>query len=75
MMSVLDDWVSVHGEELMLPALDFTPKQLFWISAASTFCSNEKLEGRILEDVHSPYLFRVQVENITPSISFQYLIN
>ena len=63
MMSVPDDWVSVHGEELILPALNFTPRQLFWISAANTYCSNLKLEEVLLRNVHSPDPIRVQVEN------------
>ncbi|XP_035227135.1 neprilysin-2-like isoform X2 [Stegodyphus dumicola] len=31
-------WSSKMGEELKLPGLDYTPKQLFWISAANMWC-------------------------------------
>ena len=57
-------WVSRHGEEQRLPGLqDYTPKQLFWISAANTWCSKyrpKSLEKRIKTGAHSPGMFRVR---------------
>merc|ERR1719472_289966 len=59
-----NSWVSRHGEEPRLPGLqDYTPKQMFWISAANTWCSkyrNKSLEKRIKTGAHSPGMFRVQ---------------
>lgn len=56
-------WVREHGEEPRLPGLqEYTPKQLFWISAATTWCSKyrpEALKVRIITGYHSPGEFRV----------------
>lgn len=32
-------WVDENGPEPKLPGLDLTPQQLFWLSAAQTWCS------------------------------------
>lgn len=32
-------WVKENGPEPKLPGLDLTPQQLFWLSAAQTWCS------------------------------------
>lgn len=32
-------WMMRHGKEKRLSGLHFTPQQLFWISAAQTWCS------------------------------------
>lgn len=57
-------WVRRHGSEKRLPGLQgFTQKEMFWISAANTWCSkyrNKSLEKRIKTGAHSPGLFRVQ---------------
>ncbi|XP_054271423.1 neprilysin-2 isoform X2 [Macrosteles quadrilineatus] len=58
-------WVKEHGrEEDRLPGLqDFTPQQMFWISAANTWCSKyrpETLKLRIITGQHSPGEFRVR---------------
>ncbi|KAL1116704.1 hypothetical protein AAG570_005176 [Ranatra chinensis] len=54
---------STDQGEPSLPGLDqFSPIQLFWISAANSWCSvyrDEELANRILTDVHSPGEFRV----------------
>lgn len=45
-----------------LPALNYTPQQMFWISAASSWCSkhsSEYLEDLVTTDVHSPDVSRV----------------
>lgn len=50
------------GAEPTLPGLDYTPNQLFWISAANTFCAKTRPEyDRELytTDPHSPFNFRV----------------
>jgi len=57
-------WVGRHGKEKRLPGLqDFSPNQMFWISAANTWCSKyrkKSLEKRIKTGAHSPGMFRVQ---------------
>uniref|UniRef100_A0A7G3AIY0 Putative m13 family peptidase n=1 Tax=Lutzomyia longipalpis TaxID=7200 RepID=A0A7G3AIY0_LUTLO len=55
-------WVEQNGPELKLPGLDYTPEQMFWISAAQTWCSvyrPESMKMRITTGVHSPAQFRV----------------
>ena len=47
----------MKGEELSLPGLPYTPRQLFWLSGASIWCSSirdEALKSRVLTDPHSP---------------------
>ncbi|XP_043483736.1 neprilysin-2 isoform X2 [Leptopilina heterotoma] len=56
------EWVERNGHEPKLPGLKYTPSQLFWISAAQTWCSKyrpETLKLRITTGVHSPGEFRV----------------
>jgi len=57
-------WVHRHGEEPGLPGLQgYSPNQMFWISAANTWCSkfrNKALEKQIKTGAHSPGLFRVK---------------
>lgn len=57
-------WVAEHGTEKRLPGLqDFTPLQMFWISAANIWCSKSRLktkEYQIKSDEHSPREFRVR---------------
>eukprot|EP00090_Calanus_glacialis_P020602 TRINITY_DN3177_c0_g1_i1.p1 TRINITY_DN3177_c0_g1~~TRINITY_DN3177_c0_g1_i1.p1 ORF type:complete len:763 (-),score=121.64 TRINITY_DN3177_c0_g1_i1:74-2362(-) len=59
-----DSWVNRHGAESRLPGLqNYTPHQMFWISAANTWCSkyrDKALEKRIKTGAHSPGMFRVQ---------------
>lgn len=48
--------------EPQLPGLNYTAQQMFWISAANTWCSKyrpETLKIRITTGVHSPGEFRV----------------
>ncbi|XP_062124663.1 neprilysin-2-like isoform X3 [Drosophila sulfurigaster albostrigata] len=55
-------WVEKHGPEPKLPGLDYTPQQMFWISAGQTWCAKyrkESLKMRITTGVHSPSEFRV----------------
>nr|CAD7452416.1 unnamed protein product [Timema tahoe] len=56
-------WVDHNHVEQTLPGLDYTPRQMFWISAAQTWCSKyraEAMQQRIITGVHSPGRFRVQ---------------
>ncbi|XP_076238812.1 M13 family metallopeptidase neprilysin 2 isoform X2 [Calliopsis andreniformis] len=56
------EWVRRNEPELRLPGLPYTPEQLFWISAANTWCSKHRPEAmklRITIDFHSPGKFRV----------------
>ena len=60
----LDEWVHTNGEEHRLPGLNFSPRQMFWISAANVWCSKsrpEALKLSVLTGTHSPDQFRVQV--------------
>ncbi|XP_026318121.1 neprilysin-2 [Hyposmocoma kahamanoa] len=56
-------WTHRHGEEPRLPGLEkYTPKQLFWLSAANTWCAvyrNEAIKLRITTGFHAPGRFRV----------------
>ncbi|XP_026684876.1 neprilysin-2-like [Diaphorina citri] len=56
-------WTRKYGEEPRLPGLQqYSPRQMFWISAASTWCSlyrPESLKIRIRTGYHSPGEFRV----------------
>lgn len=57
-----NEWVKRNGEEKRLPGLKYTPRQLFWLSAANTWCSvyrKEALKLRITTGFHSPGRFRV----------------
>ncbi|XP_012288606.1 neprilysin-2 isoform X3 [Orussus abietinus] len=57
-----NEWVRRNGQEPKLPGLSYSPKQLFWISAANTWCSAyrpEALKLRITTGFHSPGEFRV----------------
>ncbi|KAJ6217838.1 hypothetical protein RDWZM_008995 [Blomia tropicalis] len=59
-----EKYVSKFGEELSLPGLKYTPKQLFWISAAMNWCSKsspEMFKTRLDTDSHSPSEARVNV--------------
>jgi len=55
-------YVKQNGQEQKLPGLNYTTDQLFWISAAQTWCSvyrPEAMKMRITTGVHSPGMFRV----------------
>uniref|UniRef100_A0A646QC39 Neprilysin n=1 Tax=Hemiscolopendra marginata TaxID=943146 RepID=A0A646QC39_9MYRI len=54
-----NNWVKKNGPEFRLPGLNFTQKQLFWLSAATGLCGNER--SKYLEENKdiSPSRFRV----------------
>ncbi|XP_022169537.1 neprilysin-11-like [Myzus persicae] len=56
-------WARRHGDEPRLPGLqDYTPQQMFWVSAANVWCSKyrpEALKTDIATNSHSPDRFRV----------------
>lgn len=56
-------WVKEHGVEPRLPGLqDYTPQQIFWLSAANTWCTKTTKNFdnyTIFNDEHSPAPFRV----------------
>ncbi|XP_027847629.2 neprilysin-2-like [Aphis gossypii] len=56
-------WAKQHGVEPRLPGLqDYTPQQMFWVSAANVWCSEyslERLKYLIINDSHSPDRFRI----------------
>lgn len=56
-------WTEQHGVEQRLPGLqEYTPQQMFWMSAANVMCSEyspERLKYIINNDSHSPNRFRI----------------
>ncbi|ELU15652.1 hypothetical protein CAPTEDRAFT_149014 [Capitella teleta] len=55
-------WVKENGEEVPLPGVDLTHRQLFFMGFAQVWCSNSMPEAdhmSILADSHSPSIFRV----------------
>ncbi|KAK4879427.1 hypothetical protein RN001_007573 [Aquatica leii] len=55
-------WVKENGIEPKLPGLDYSPNQMFWISAAQLWCSKyrkEEMLNAILSDDHAPPKFRI----------------
>merc|ERR1711997_1223939 len=55
--------INTQGEEQLLPGLNFTPRQMFWISAANVWCSKSRpqaLKLSVLTGTHSPDQSRVQ---------------
>lgn len=68
-----EKWIKKNGVESRLPGLQqFTPEQMFWISAAQTWCSIDRTEYmklRILNGVHAPDKWRV-IGTISNSVQF-----
>ncbi|XP_063218947.1 endothelin-converting enzyme homolog isoform X2 [Bacillus rossius redtenbacheri] len=55
-------WQAEHEEEMRLPGLNFTHRQLFFLSFAQVWCSastDETTDLQIEKDTHSPPRFRV----------------
>jgi len=58
-----NSWVDSHAPEKLLPGLNYSQRQLFWISAANVWCSKHRhqaLKMSVLTGAHSPDKFRVQ---------------
>ena len=58
------DWTDRNMvTEHRLPGLDYNPQQMFWISAANTYCNKHRPEYlknvESITDAHSPGEFRV----------------
>ena len=57
-------WVFVHGDEKKLPGLEFTQRQLFWLSNARGWYEKLSFENFLsirLHGIHSPGELRVNV--------------
>ncbi|KAK4879925.1 hypothetical protein RN001_008071 [Aquatica leii] len=57
-----NNWVKRNGPEQQLPGLPYTQLQMFWISAAQTWCvktRKEVLDLQVTTGYHSPGRFRV----------------
>ncbi|PSN53889.1 Membrane metallo-endopeptidase-like 1 [Blattella germanica] len=55
-------WANNNGQEKRLPGLDYSPRQMFWLSAAQTWCTKYRTQAmrqRITTGVHSLGQFRV----------------
>ncbi|KAK5645944.1 hypothetical protein RI129_004408 [Pyrocoelia pectoralis] len=55
-------WAKRNQPELKLPGLNYTPNQMFWISAAQLWCSkftNETIKSALKYDPHSPPEYRI----------------
>lgn len=53
---------AIENPEKTMPGLDYTPQQMFWISAGQVWCSvyrEEAMKNRVTTGVHSPGQFRV----------------
>jgi len=58
-----NSWVARHGTEPLLPGLNYTQRQLFWISGANVWCSKHRpqaLKLSVITGTHSPDKYRVQ---------------
>lgn len=54
-------WTSNNGKEPKLPTLEYTPLQLFWISAVAHYCyeiAPQKLEKKLKTETHAPSFIR-----------------
>jgi membrane metallo-endopeptidase-like protein 1 len=54
--------VNRHGVEPILPGINYSPRQLFWLSGARKKCNARRpaaLKNQVLTDPHSPSRFRV----------------
>lgn len=62
MYSAYQAHVQRSGQDSLLPGLNYTGNQLFWISAAQTWCSATRLSFDLfnyLVNEHAPNRFRV----------------
>lgn len=55
-------WIQQNGAEKSLPGLKYSSNQMYWISAAQTWCSRSRdwfQKMTITVDTHAPSRFRV----------------
>lgn len=72
-----EDWLAKHQEELPLPGLNLTHRQLFFLNFAHVWCSKSTKEAdhlQILSDPHSPGQFRV-IGTLSNSVDFSREFN
>ena len=62
MIQAYKKWVSIHGEEPLLPGVNLTHDQLFFLNYAQIWCGSMRPEDaltKIRSSVHSPGPIRV----------------
>lgn len=47
-----EKWIEVYGEEPELPGLDYTPRQLFWITSTYCHVPDSKIKFRPFNDIY-----------------------
>ncbi|XP_031331522.1 neprilysin-2-like isoform X2 [Photinus pyralis] len=60
--SAYNKWAKLNKAELQLPGLNYTPNQMFWISAAQIWCSkytDKYFKYLLKHDPHSPAEYRI----------------
>ena len=65
-------WAAANKAEAEMPGLSYTPRQMFWIALANTFCSklsSAEENNNLLFDRHSESDFRVN-EPLSNSVEF-----
>lgn len=57
------NWIEKNGKEPLLNGLEkYSPRQMFWISAANSWCSKmrpEALKNQLINNHHSPAEYRI----------------
>ncbi|XP_038677775.1 endothelin-converting enzyme 1 isoform X2 [Scyliorhinus canicula] len=67
-----ENWVKKNGEEILLPTLDLTNRQLFFLGFAQVWCSVRTPESShegLITDPHSPSMYRV-IGTVANSVEF-----
>ncbi|XP_069775199.1 endothelin-converting enzyme 1 isoform X2 [Narcine bancroftii] len=67
-----ENWVKKNGEEMILPALGLTNRQLFFLGFAQVWCSIRTPESDhegLITDPHSPSMYRV-IGTVANSVEF-----
>ncbi|XP_071509255.1 endothelin-converting enzyme homolog [Diadema antillarum] len=70
-------WIEEHGEELLLPALGLSHRQLFFVGFAQVWCSTSTPEDaklQLLTDEHTPPKYRV-IGTLSNSYEFAEMFN
>ncbi|XP_055515409.1 endothelin-converting enzyme 1-like isoform X2 [Leucoraja erinacea] len=72
-----ENWVKKNGEEMILPALGLTNRQLFFLGFAQVWCSIRTPESDhegLITDPHSPSMYRV-IGTMANSVEFSKHFN